>query len=191
MYNPSRANYNSRGDLQTVIYNAGTSTSRGSFHKCTTSKHTRHTQFSRVPCDVLNPTQSLQVPCVKVPITAGSPDHAVPRQGAAPRHTHSTQEAEPPSLYDDPSVLHSTATIVPARVPSSNHNSRVNAPTSLAQLLLGEFYANDLKVLLGVCFGQYLLKVRNTLYNYSTLCSIFEITTFCYDKNIRSFNLRI
>ena len=59
------------------------------------------------------------------------------------------------------------------------------------QEVLGEFYANDLKVLLGVCFGQYLLKVRNTLYSCSTLCNIFEITTFCYDKNIRSFDLRI
>ena len=60
----------------------------------------------------------------------------------------------------------------------------------IRQLLLGEFYANDLKVHLGVCFGQYLLKVRNTLYSCSTLRYIFEITTFCYDKNIRSFDLK-
>ena len=71
-------------------------------------KHTRHTEFTRVPCD-RSPTRSL-------PRTVTTHD-ARTGCGSTP---HTSTRPEPPSLYDGSSPLHSKArhnALVPARVP--------------------------------------------------------------------------
>ena len=104
----------------------GAITSRGVFHKCTTSKTILGTLSSSiVPCDV--PNTALQCSLRQSSNHCKSPNHAVPRQGAAPRRTTAlkvatrtavpirrnvssslkTQDADSPSLYDEPSAVHS------------------------------------------------------------------------------------
>ena len=61
----------------------------GSFHKCATSKvDTRHTEVLKVPCE-MKPNTALQSSLRQSSNHCNSPTHAVPAQGAAPRHTQS------------------------------------------------------------------------------------------------------
>ena len=65
----------------------GSNTGRGSFHKCATSKtSTRHTKVLKVPCN-MKPNTALQSSLRQSSNHCKSPNHAVPAQGAAPRHT--------------------------------------------------------------------------------------------------------
>ena len=87
--------------------------------------NTRHTEFAKVPCDV--PNTALQCSLRQSSNHCKSPNHTVPRQGAAPRRTTAltlstrtavpirrnvssslnTQDADSPSLYDKSSAVHS------------------------------------------------------------------------------------
>ena len=74
------------------------------------AKHTRHTEFSRefpAICCTRPNTVTAMFPTEKFQSLQITIAHNVPKQGAASRHINSTQEAEPPSLYDGPSTLHS------------------------------------------------------------------------------------
>ena len=106
-----------------------------SFHKCATSKtDTRHTKFSKVPCDSATQHCHCKVPCVKVPITAGSLNHAGPEQGATPRHTtaHWKPNRHPYTMIRP--FFTQKHTIVPALVPSTtNHRSHSIAQSRMFQ----------------------------------------------------------
>ena len=81
----------------------GQVTSRDAFHQCTTSKQTLGTLNSQSSLRSMHPTRSLQVPCGKVPITAGAPvSRAIPRQSAATRHTTSTCSLHAHSAHRKP-----------------------------------------------------------------------------------------
>ena len=129
----------------------GSITSRDSFHKCATSKtNTRHTKFSRIPCDV--PNTALQCSLRQSSNHCRSPNHAVPRQGAAPRRTTAltlstrtavpirrnvssslkTQDADSPSLYDEPSTAYSKLQkTIPHAVQSTFHCSSLDAHNTI------------------------------------------------------------
>ena len=85
------------------------------------AKHTRHTEFTTVPCDI-SPTRSLPSSLRKSSnhCRKQSP-HTMPRQGAAPRHTtaHSTRTAVPIRRNVSFTLKTTRNTVVPARVPVS------------------------------------------------------------------------
>ena len=116
----------------------GTSTGRGSLHKCTTSKTiTRHTEFSIVPCDSLEPnTITARFPAQKFQPLQVHRNHArVPEQGAATRHTtqhrmhvHRAHTGNRIAVPIRRSVHSSLKQQVPARVPQSpNHRVNTNS----------------------------------------------------------------
>ena len=80
---------------------------------CSTSAQRANTlgtlssQDSSLRCT--EPNTALQVPCVKVPTTADHRLTHTSRTRCSTTPHNSTLGAKPPSLYDDPSVLHSTA----------------------------------------------------------------------------------
>ena len=84
-------------------------------------KHTRHTEFTTVPCDI-SPTRSLSSSLRKNSnhCRKQSP-HTMPRQGAAPRHTtaHLTRTAVPIRRNVSFTLKTIRNTVVPARVPVS------------------------------------------------------------------------
>ena len=97
----------------------GSNTSRGSFHKCATSKtSTRHTEVLKVPCN-MKPNTALQSSLRQSSNHCKITDTRSSSTGCSTT-PHTITRPEPPSLYDGTSPLHSSQysnTLVPARVP--------------------------------------------------------------------------